>query len=61
MTGTALCDVTFVIQLLNELISLGIQLASVLPKLSAKCSSTKVGAIELAKALECALGQNTSI
>jgi hypothetical protein len=48
--STALLDVTFVMQLLTELISFGVQLQSFLPEIKCKVFEDNVGAIELAKA-----------
>jgi hypothetical protein len=48
--SAALRDVTFVMQLLDELISFGVNLKSVLPTVKCKVFEDNVGAIELAKA-----------
>jgi hypothetical protein len=48
--STALCKVTFIMQLLTELISFGVQLHSVLLEIKCKVFEDNVGAIQLAKA-----------
>jgi hypothetical protein len=48
--SATLRDVTFVMQLLEEFISFGVQLKSVLPTVKCKVFEDNVGAIELAKA-----------
>jgi hypothetical protein len=48
--STALHDITFVMQLLTELISFGIQLQHTLPEVKCKVFEDNVSAIELAKA-----------
>jgi hypothetical protein len=48
--SAALRGVTFVMQLLNKLISLGVNLTTVLPTVKCKVFKDNVGAIKLAKA-----------